>query len=265
MNHIFGAIFLFSRFHFSVLFCSFLFVVVFQCVEGRSGAFRNIMGDRGYGGGDFENAPSASSNNNRVYVGNLSWKTSWQNLKDHMRTCGAVVHADVILDADHRSKGCGVVEFATAAEAQKAIVELTDTELDGRRIWVREDRDAKPRRAPRGDRDDYFSRSSSRPSYGSGGGSRGAGRSYSGGSGTPSPHVYVGNLAYSVNSDMLHGMFSKFGKVVEAQVKTYPDGSSKGFGLVSFESQSEAEAAVRDMDGQTAEGRQLRVHYDRDM
>ena len=32
----------------------------------------------------------------RVYVGNLSWQTSWQDLKDHFRQCGTVVHADVM-------------------------------------------------------------------------------------------------------------------------------------------------------------------------
>ena len=40
-----------------------------------------------------------------------------------------------------RSKGCGIVEFSTADEAAEAMASLTDTELDGRVIGVREDRE----------------------------------------------------------------------------------------------------------------------------
>ena len=39
---------------------------------------------------------------NRVYVGNLSWSTSWQDLKDHMRDVGDVQYAKVLQDRDGR-------------------------------------------------------------------------------------------------------------------------------------------------------------------
>jgi RNA recognition motif-containing protein len=78
---------------------------------------------------------------NRVYVGNLSWSTSWQDLKDHMRDAGEVQYAKVLQDRDGRSKGCGIVEFTTPEGAQDAISKLTDTELKGRKIFVREDRE----------------------------------------------------------------------------------------------------------------------------
>ena len=44
---------------------------------------------------------------------------------------------------DDSSKGCGIVEFASAAEAAQAIVQFNNTHLDGREIHVREDREAK--------------------------------------------------------------------------------------------------------------------------
>jgi RNA recognition motif-containing protein len=44
---------------------------------------------------------------------------------------------------DGRSKGCGIVEFATPDEAQRAITELNDTELMGRMVFVREDRESR--------------------------------------------------------------------------------------------------------------------------
>ena len=77
-----------------------------------------------------------------VYVGNLSWDVSWQDLKDHFKTVGNVLHADVMAMPDGRSKGCGLVSFATAQDANNAITMLNDTDLNGRPIFVREDREA---------------------------------------------------------------------------------------------------------------------------
>eukprot|EP00213_Chloropicon_mariensis_P006938 CAMPEP_0197472512 /NCGR_PEP_ID=MMETSP1309-20131121/3732_1 /TAXON_ID=464262 /ORGANISM="Genus nov. species nov., Strain RCC998" /LENGTH=294 /DNA_ID=CAMNT_0043011113 /DNA_START=54 /DNA_END=938 /DNA_ORIENTATION=- len=77
----------------------------------------------------------------RVYVWNLPWRTSWQDLKDHFRTVGEVVYADVMTDRrTGRSKGCGIVEFADKENVQKAIDTMFDTMLGDRRISVREDR-----------------------------------------------------------------------------------------------------------------------------
>lgn len=59
------------------------------------------------GGG--QHVPQATGN--RIYVGNLAWTVEWQELKDHMRTVGKVVHADVLQDADGRSKVRGLIFF----------------------------------------------------------------------------------------------------------------------------------------------------------
>ena len=42
-----------------------------------------------------------------VFIGNLAYKTSWQNLKDYMGQVGLVAHATVFKDQNGRSKGCG--------------------------------------------------------------------------------------------------------------------------------------------------------------
>lgn len=77
----------------------------------------------------------------RVYVSNLAWRTTWRGLKDHMRTVGEVAYADVFRDREtQRSRGCGVVEFLDEETAKRAIAEKNESELDGRQIFVREDR-----------------------------------------------------------------------------------------------------------------------------
>lgn len=57
------------------------------------------------------------------------------------REAGEVIYCDVMKERDGRSKGCGIVEFSTPEEAQEAIKTLTDTEIKGRMIFVREDRE----------------------------------------------------------------------------------------------------------------------------
>ena len=78
-----------------------------------------------------------------VYVGNLSWDVAWQDLKDHFKQAGDVAHADIMMEnGTGRSKGCGIVQFSNARDATNAIRMLHDTELNGRLMFVREDREA---------------------------------------------------------------------------------------------------------------------------
>ena len=76
-----------------------------------------------------------------VFCGNLSFGTTWKDLRDHMRQAGEIVRADVLMDSvTGRSKGCGIVKYADAADARKAIRDLHETQIDGRQIYLREDR-----------------------------------------------------------------------------------------------------------------------------
>ena len=70
-------------------------------------------------------------------MGNLSYRTSWQELKDHFRQAGVVVHSRVEKSG---TGSYGIVEFSIAVEAAAAIHRLHDSELKGRPILVREDR-----------------------------------------------------------------------------------------------------------------------------
>jgi hypothetical protein len=75
----------------------------------------------------------------RVFVGNLAFKTTNDALKAHMAQASpAIVAAEIISYASGRSKGCGLVEYKSVADAEKAVKTLTNTELEGRKIFVRE-------------------------------------------------------------------------------------------------------------------------------
>ena len=54
-----------------------------------------------------EGATDHEVRDRRVFVGNLSFKTSWQRVKDHMKDMGTVVRVDLFTNKDGRPKGCG--------------------------------------------------------------------------------------------------------------------------------------------------------------
>ena len=78
--------------------------------------------------------------------------------------------------------------------------------------------------------------------------------------------LYVGNLSYSVRDEDLQQQFSEFGGVVSAKVMMDRDsGRSKGFGFVEMSSPAEAEAAIRGMNCQNVDGRDMVVNVARPM
>ena len=77
----------------------------------------------------------------RLYVGNLPYSVTEQELIDKFGAFGTVESVTLINDRDSgRSKCFGFVEMATDAEAQKAIEEVNGTDYDGRPVTVNEAR-----------------------------------------------------------------------------------------------------------------------------
>lgn len=81
--------------------------------------------------------------NKKLYVGNLDWGVSLEDLRALFAQAGNIVDAVIITDKySGRSKGFGFVEFETPEEAQKAIEMFNEQDLKGRQMVVNE---AKPR------------------------------------------------------------------------------------------------------------------------
>lgn len=79
----------------------------------------------------------------KLYVGNLSFDTSSQDLETMFAEAGTVQSASIVEDRDTgRSRGFGFVEMSSKEEAQTAISTFDGKDLDGRNIKVNE---AKPR------------------------------------------------------------------------------------------------------------------------
>ncbi len=79
----------------------------------------------------------------KLFVGNLPYETTDQDLVSFFSQAGTVTSASVVINKfNNRSKGFGFVEMASEEEAKKAIETLNGQELGGRKIIVSE---ARPR------------------------------------------------------------------------------------------------------------------------
>ena len=88
----------------------------------------------------------------KLYVGNLPYSTTDDDLKELFAPYGTVVSATVITDRDSgRSKGFGFVEMETEEEANAAIEALNGKDFGGRNLVVNIAR-AREERGPREDR-----------------------------------------------------------------------------------------------------------------
>lgn len=105
---------------------------------------------------------------NKLYVGNLSFRVTSEDLQEYFAAAGAVESANVVYDRETgRSRGFGFVEMADDDAANAAIAQFNGQEYDGRNMVVNE---ARPREDNRG-------------GGGGGGGRRGGGGGGYGGGG----------------------------------------------------------------------------------
>ena len=104
---------------------------------------------------------------NKLFVGNLSFNTTENDLQDAFAAHGTVVAANIMMDRmSGRSRGFAFVTMSTPEEAQKAIEALHGAQLDNRALTVNI---ARPKEE--------------RPRGGGGGGDRGPRRDFRGGGG----------------------------------------------------------------------------------
>jgi len=204
----------------------------------------------------------------RIFIGNLSYTTNWQALKDHFKQAGTVEFASILETPAGASKGVGLVNYATHDEAINAVAMLNETELDGRMISVKLDVDGhyKERPPPKSQQSleervvqslqqqaaqrsmhdqrqpeatDYFSLPPDQIS-----------------------RVFVGNLAYTTNWQALKDHFGVVAEVDFASVLLNPDRTSKGCGMVNFKTHEDAARAVELLNNSQLDDRQISVKLD---
>ncbi|KAF9072705.1 RNA-binding domain-containing protein [Rhodocollybia butyracea] len=202
-----------------------------------------------------------SKRENRVYVGNLSYDVRYRDLMEFMRGAGEVLFAEVLVTPMGVSKGCGIVEFSSQEDAQRAVRELSEMTLLGRPVYIREDRENE-------------SRFGATPVPGKMGMAM-AGQGFNApppprppshnhfGHTNPGNQLYVGNLPYQAGWQDLKDLFRTAGNIIRADINIGADGRPKGSGTVVFETAKDAQQAITMYHGFDWYGRILEVREDR--
>ncbi|KAH1131330.1 hypothetical protein J1N35_002708 [Gossypium stocksii] len=182
--------------------------------------------------GDSEEEGSEPSEEAKLFVGNLPFDVDSQSLAMLFEKAGTVEIAEVIYNRDtEQSRGFGFVTMSSIEEAEKAVEQFNRYDLNGRLLTVN-------KAAPRGSRVNQPPRVFERAF-----------------------RVYVGNLPWDVDNARLEQVFSEHGKVVEARVVYDREtGRSRGFGFVTMSSETELNDAIAALDGQSLDGRAIRVN-----
>ena len=196
--------------------------------------------DSGKGGGG---GKRVAGNQCVCHVGNLSWETTGDTLRELFSGYGEVVKAEVQMSRAGRSQGWGLVEFASAAEVEYAISQCDGLDLDGREIRVRADKGsgtghsdvakaAMPKKTRRNVADKVVD-----------------------------PHrIFVMNLNFDTSEDDLADHCASSGEVASVELLTRgraqrPSGSA----VVEYRYAEAAAAAVDALEGTELDGRDLRV------
>lgn len=181
-------------------------------------------------------APAPPVEESKLYVGNLSWGTESEDLREIFSEFGEVQQADVVMDPNGRSRGFGFVTMSAPAEAVAATEALNSTEIDGRTVRV-------DKVLPPGADRPVRERRERTPKYNS-----------------PN-RLYVGNLPWKFDDYDLEDAFAEFGEIVDAKVMyDRDDGRSRGFGFVTLASADSVDEAISALDGADVDGRQIRVN-----
>ncbi|KAJ3439268.1 nucleic acid binding protein [Anaeramoeba flamelloides] len=203
--------------------------------------------------------------NKKLYVGNISYSTTNEDLQELFETYGTIVEANVVMRGT-RSLGFGFVEFETVEECKKAIEGLHETEQEGRQIVVEISEQNKTRKKPQprrnynnyensyyNDYNDYNSYDYGYQGY----------NNYYGGRYNNSYRsnyrrrrnynqeerklsettVYVTNVPFQTTDEELKEAFSNY-NAKSARVVMTKFGRSRGFGFVEFENQEDRDSAL---------------------
>ncbi|GAB4860586.1 hypothetical protein Ancab_035747 [Ancistrocladus abbreviatus] len=198
--------------------------------EGIEGGVEGGLGV--VGEGDEEGGYPEPPEEAKLFVGNLPYDVDSEKLAQIFEPAGVVEISEVIYNRDtDQSRGFGFVTMSTVEEAEKAVEMFNRYDLNGRLLTVN-------KAAPRGTRPERLPRAFE-----------------------PTFRVYVGNLPWDVDNARLEEVFSEYGKVVESRVVYDREtGRSRGFGFVTMASETEMNDAIAALNGQTVDGRTVRVN-----
>jgi len=160
-----------------------------------------------------------------VYVKNLDPSFDDTQLISLFEKFGKITRAAVMKTTTGASRQFGFVNFSTPEEAQAAVAELNEKELNGKILYV-------GRAQKKSERASELERMSGLRKL-----------KYQG------SNLYIKNLDDSIDDEKLRAEFSQFGTITSSKVMKDGKGISRGFGFVCFSDPEEATKAITEMNG----------------
>ncbi|EKM82632.1 hypothetical protein AGABI1DRAFT_111221 [Agaricus bisporus var. burnettii JB137-S8] len=162
-----------------------------------------------------------------LYIKNLDTEVTQEEFTELFTRYGNVTSSLVATDEEGKSKGFGFVNYERHEEAQRAVDELHDTDLKGKKLFV-------ARAQKKAEREDELRRSYEQAKLEKLSKYQGI-------------NLYIKNLEDDFDDDKLRAEFEPFGAITSCKVMRDEKGTSKGFGFVCFSSPDEATKAVAEM------------------
>merc|ERR1712151_237269 len=192
----------------------------------------------------------ADRNNNEVIIRGLPFSATEDDVTNFFAECGEISRINLLRNYDGSSKGLGFVTFVENSAVCFA-EDLSESEFGGRQVFIEQTK-PKEQRNPGQGRD--WNRGNDRQQrQASHEGDRPA-RNHSNEECT----VFVGNLSFNTEVDKLWDLFGPCGNIKDVRLGKKPDGSSRGFAHIEFDSEEAAQKAMS-MAGRKLDGRQLNV------
>ncbi|CAJ0920600.1 unnamed protein product, partial [Ranitomeya imitator] len=162
-----------------------------------------------------------------IFIKNLDKTIDSKLLYDTFSAFGNIMSCKVVCD-ENGSKGYGFVHFETHESAQKAIDSLNGMILSDQKVFIGHFKSRQEREPELLSRSLYT-------------------------------NVYIKNFGVNMDDERLKELFSKYGPTLSVKVMTDENGTSKGFGFVSFEKHEDALKAVNEMNGKNVNGKAIYV------
>ncbi|WVQ84574.1 polyadenylate-binding protein, cytoplasmic and nuclear [Cryptococcus sp. DSM 104549] len=164
-----------------------------------------------------------------VYIKNIDAEVTDEEFEALVKPFGATVSVAISRDEKGASKGFGFVNYEDHEAARKAVEELNEKEVNGKKLYVgraqsKLEREAELKRSHEEKRQENEAKSAG-------------------------VNLYVKNLDDEWDDDRLRAEFDSFGTITSCKVMKDDNEASRGFGFVCFSSPDEATKAVSDMNG----------------
>lgn len=174
-----------------------------------------------------------------LYIKNLDLEVTQEEFEELFNRYGSVTSAIIQVDDEGKSKGFGFVNYESHDEAQRAVDNLHDIEINGKKLFV-------SRAQKKAEREEELRRSYEQAKM----------EKLSKYAGV---NLYIKNLEDDVDDEKLRAEFEPFGTITSCKVMRDEKNTSKGFGFVCFSSPDEATKAVAEMNNKMIGSKPLYV------